>query len=270
MVYEALEKTLEYVRVGPRNTKLINHASFQESEGFEKGIDSQEFPEVLQFIARYGHLWLQYAVEDNVRNPTGVIKLLSLESALNYDPYDIPTRHDITTSPLTIIMNNQEKAFEDARKFADDKDITYHHGISMSRKQRGYGTELLNYALDNTPNIRDKVVICHISAAKVEEESNRLVLAANESSYTIHMKAGFVLVGVVDPPVNDDTITYYSFIRRRDSEYFRFNQSRTSKLRFNRANVSATIQQVRELTSSGYLGVSYNKKSHEMTFMKLT
>ena len=269
MTFEALTRKLEYILVKPNHLELIEHTSLQEREGFGTGIDPQELPEVLQFIARNGHIWLQYAVENNVRNPTGVIGLLPLERAMKYDPNNIATEHDITASPLTVIMQNQERAFKDARKFANDKDIIYHHGISMSRRHKGYGTLLLNYALGNTPNIRDRIITCPIDAAQVDEESGKLIPAANERSYTIHMKAGFVLAGVVDPPVYDDRITYFSFVRSSDLAPFQFNGARTEKLNFNNPSIDTKIQQIRELTSSGYFGVGYDRASHEMTFMKL-
>ncbi|MEK6658803.1 MAG: hypothetical protein AABY36_03880 [Campylobacterota bacterium] len=268
IVFEASKKRLEYILVNPKNKKHIEDASLQEREGFGTGIDPQELPEVLRFIAGKGYIWLQYAVENGVKNPTGVIELLPLEKALEYDPNNIATKYDISTSPLTLITRNQENAFRDARKFADDKDIIYHHGISMSRREKGYGTLLLNHALNNTPNARDRIIICYIDAAQLDEESQELIPATNESSYTLHMKAGFVLAGIVKPPVYDDAISYYSVLRSIDSKPFKFS-SKIEKLNFSNPNVNETIERVRQLTSIGYVGTSYNRKSHEMTFMKL-
>lgn len=266
MSLEATNKTLEYKLADPDNQEHIEQASLQEREGFGTGIDPQELPEVLQFIARNGHVWLQYAVEGTARNPTGVIELIPLEKALEFDPANIVSEADISVSPLNIITRDTNGVFQHARRFADDKDITYHHGMSMSRREQGYGTFLLNHALNNTPNLKDRVTVCFIDAAKIVDEELRP--AANESSYTVHMKARFVLAGVVEPPVYDDTITYYSVVRPRDSKPFRFSGQK-ELIRFDEQNANKTLQQVRELTSQGYVGVSYDRKTHEMTFQKL-
>ena len=264
-VFESTQKKLEYVLVDPDNQQQIADALEKEKAGFGKGIDPVEVPEVLEFIARNGHVWLQYAFEQK-RNPTGVIELIPLKKALEFDPCKIVTEADLSVSPLNIITRGTNDVFQHARRFADDGYITYHHGISMSRRGEGYGTLLLNYALGNTPNLKDKVVVCPIDAAKIV--NGKLMPAANKSSYTIHMKAGFVLAGVVEPPVYDDTITYYSVVRPRDSMPLKFVRQ-NENVKFDEPIVATTIQQIRDLTSQGYVGVSYNRKSHEMVFRKI-
>ena len=263
--FEASRKNLEYVLASPNNPKQISDALKMEKAGFEKGIDPVEVPEVLEFIAGNGHVWLQYAVEKK-RNPTGVIELIPLEKSLKFDPANIITEADLSASPLSVVLGNSEAAFQHARRFADNKYITYHHGISMDRKGKGYGTLLLNYAIDVTPNLKDRVTACFIDAAQIVNK--KLMPAANESSYTLHMKAGFVLAGVVEPPVYDDTITYYSVVRPRDSRPLKFLQQK-EKVIFDEPNVNSTIQQIRSLTSQGYVGVGYDKQSHEMLFRRL-
>lgn len=264
-IFESSQKKLEYVLVNPDNQQQIAHALEQEKEGFGKGIDPVEVPEVLEFIARNGHVWLQYAHEEK-RNPAGVIELIPLEKALEFDPANIVTEADLSVSPLNKITGNPNESFQSARRFADDRNITYHHGISISRIGKGYGTLLLNYALNNTPNLRDRVAVCFIDAAKIV--NGELKPAANESSYTLHMKANFVLAGVVEPPVYDDRITYYSVIRPRDSKPFQFAQTR-EKVIFDEPDVNKTIRRIIDLTSQGYVGVSYDRKTHEMLFVKL-
>lgn len=268
MDFEVSTRSLEYILADPKNKKHIEDASLQEREGFGTGIDPQELPEVLQFVARNGHIWLQYAIEDGKRNPTGVIEFMPLEKALQYDPSSIATKYDISASPLTVIMGNQENAFRDARRFAEDNSIVYHHGISMSRRQQGYGTLLLNHALGHTPCVKDKFIVCYIDAAQIDKETGRLVPTSNEASYTVHMKAGFVLAGVVDPPVYDGNIAYYCVIRPKDSAPMKFS-SEISKLRFDNPNADETINNVRKLTEAGYVGVRYDRTQHEMNFMKL-
>ena len=136
----------------------------------------------------------------------------------------------------------------------------------MSRRGQGYGTLLLDYAFTNTPNLTDRVTVCFIDAAKII--NGELRPAANESAYTIHMKSGFVLAGVVDPPVYDDSITYYSIIRPKDKSRLQFLEQKV-RVRFDEPDVNKTIQQIRDLTSLGYVGTSYDRKSHEMLFVKL-
>ena len=89
MEFEAGKRELVYERVDPDNAKQIEDASFCEREGFGTGLDPQELPPVLQFVARRGHIWLQYAVENGERIPTGVMELIPLSKALEYRPEDI-------------------------------------------------------------------------------------------------------------------------------------------------------------------------------------
>lgn len=267
MVYPAQTKTIDYVLA--EKPLHIRHASLQERKGFGTGIDLQELPEVLTYISKNGWVWLQYVREGGHQKPTGVIELLPLEAALSYNPNSIKTKWDIEASPLTVIAGNQEAAFRYARRFASDENIVYHHGISMSRQGQGYGTLLLDHALRNTPNIEDKLIVAFIDTAKLDEESGELRSAPNELSYTVHLKNGFVLAGVVDPQVYDDSISYYSIVKNRQSSPFQFVPNSTIKIRFDDANVNATISTVKQLTSEGYVGVSYDRKAHEMTFMKL-
>ena len=263
--FEALRKSLYYSRADPLNPADIENASLQEREGFGTGIDPQELPEVIAFIAEHGHVWLQYTDDEGQKTPTGVIELIPLTEALKLRPLEIKAGFDINSSPLVVITGNQGQAFADARRFADDNNIVYHHGIAMSRRGKGYGTLLLRHALDNTPGLTNRFIPCYIDAAQMDEETGRLKPAANESSYTVHMKAGFVLTGVVEPPVYDDSITYYSVLRPDGSKPFKYG-TKKHKLKFDDPNVANTIADVRELTSTGFVGVAYDKKSHEMIF----
>lgn len=265
---EAVRKRLYYELVDPEYPPHIEIASLQEREGFGTGIDPQELPEVIRFLAEKGYVWLQYVDEGEV-TPTGVMELVPLIEALKLDPNKIETEFDINKSPLVVITRNHEKAFHDARRFADGNDdkILYHHGIAMSRRGKGYGTLLLEHALAATPDATNRFIPCYIDAARVDEDGS-LKVAANESSYTLHMKAGFVLVGVVNQPVYDDSVTYYSILRSPESRPFRYGTEKR-KLKFDSPNVAGTINDVRELVSGNFVGVAYDKKSHEMTFAKL-
>lgn len=263
MELEAVGKELVYVRVDPDDAKQIEDASFCEREGFGTGLDPQELPPVLQFVAKHGHIWLQYAVENRQRIPTGVIEFIPLLKALEYRPEDIdPGKYDLSISPFNIIMENQERVFSDVRRFAKDQDIVYHHGIAMVRKGGGYGTLLMRYSLNNTRYVKNRMVVCFPDAAKIDEESGKLNLAPNEDSFTLHLKAGFVLTGVVDPPVYDETLTYYSFIKGRGISYF----GKEILLNLAEGPAEEALREVRRLTSKGYLGVEYSKESHEMRF----
>ncbi|MBA7660191.1 hypothetical protein ES703_68191 [subsurface metagenome] len=271
MKLEAVGRDLIYEKVDPDNAKQIEDASLQEREGFGTGLDPQELPPVLQYIARNGDIWLQYVLENGQKNPTGVVEFIPLKKTLQYDLQTIDAgEYDLSISPLTIIMKNQERVFRDIRKFAEDKDIVYHHGIAMSRKGKGYGTLLLKYALDNTPYVKNSIVVCYPDAAQLDEETEELQLAPNEDSFTLHLKAGFVLAGVVDPPVYDETLTYYSFVKV-EGEYARLklNWRTIETLNLTEgASASAVLERVRQLTSMGYLGTGYDKKTHQMVFLK--
>ncbi len=262
----SLKSELYYCKASPGNQAMIDDASLQEREGFGTGIDPMELPEVLSFIAKHGKVWLQYSIEDNKAVPTGVAEFIQLTEVLKFKPKEIKTEFDINVSPLAVIMGNQERVFSDARKFAEDKDITYHHGIAMSRRGQGYGTLLLRYALDHTDDIRNRLISSYIDAAKVVD--GKPEPAANESSYTVHMKEGFVLVGVVNPPVYEGNITYYSVMRPSDTKPFKYGTER-KMLKFDNPNVTKTMDNVRELVSSHFAGVAYDKKSHEMLFKRL-
>ncbi len=266
--FEALTKNLYYTKADPANPEHIALASLQEREGFGTGIDPQELPEVLQYVASRGHVWLQFIQGKRKDRATGVIEFIPLPEALKFKPEEIKTELDINASPLTMITRSQEKNFEAPRKFADDNEIIYHHGIAMSRRGKGYGTLLLDHALRETPNAMNRFIPCYIDAAQVNDATGALELAVNESSYTVHMKAGFVLVGVVEPPVYDDNITYYSVMRPSDSRQLKYGTAQKI-LKFGNPDVNKTINDVRELVSGGFVGVTYDRKAHEMTFAKL-
>lgn len=266
--FEAMRESLYYTKVDPNNAEQIALASNQERKGFGTGIDPQELPEVLQYIAEHGHVWLQFVEENGKEKATGVIELIPLRKALEFKLEEIKTEFDIHKSPLTMITRNHGKNFEAPRKFADDDDIIYHHGIAMSRRGKGYGTLLLNYALKETPNAMDRFIACFIDAAKMNGNKNILEPAANESSYTLHMKAGFVLIGVVEPPVYENTITHYSLMRFSDSKPLKYRDTH-NRVKFDNPDVNKTINNVKELVSGGFVGISYDKKLHEMTFAKL-
>jgi len=248
--FEAMTESLYYTKVDPNNAEQIALASNQEREGFGTGIDPQELPEVLEYIAEHGYVWLQFVEEKGKEKTTGVIELLPLQKALEFKPEEIKTELDINKSPLTMITKNQEKNFEAPRKFAHDDEIIYHHGIAVSRRGKGYGTLLLDYALRETPNAMDRFISCFIGAAQRNEDRNILEPAANESSYTVHMKAGFVLIGVVEPPVYDDTITYYSLMKFLDSKPLKYGDTQ-KRLKFDNPDVNKTVNNVKELLSEG-------------------
>ena len=265
MESEAGKKELIYRKVDPNNAEQIEDASFCEREGFGTGLDPQELPPILRFIARYGNIWLQYAVEDGKYNIIGMMELIPLVQALKYRPKNIGSgAYDLSLSPFTIIMANQERVFRDVRRFAGDENITYYHGIAMSRKGGGYGTLLLRHVLENDPRIKKSVVVCFPDAAHTDKESGNLRLAPNENSFTLHLKAGFVLAGVVKPPVYDETVIYYSFVRLPS-----FSEEGRKELFLNLAKGPADelLGEVQKHASRGYLGVSYSKETHEMRFV---
>jgi len=272
MEFEVARKELVYVRVAPDNAKQIEDASFCEREGFGTGLDPQELPPVLQFIAKYGYIWLQYAVENGKRIPTGVMELISLPKALEYRPGNIdPGEYDLSISPFNVIMENQERVFASVRQFAKDQDIVYHHGIAMSRRGKGYGTLLLRYALENTPSVKNHFVVCFPDAAQIDEKTKGLNLAPNEDSFTVHLKAGFVLAGVVDPPVYDETLTYYSFIRPAKKIKCVKNQKQEFRLNLADGSPTEVLNGVRMMTDGPltrvFLGVDYSKETHEIQFV---
>lgn len=260
---EAEEKDLIYVKVNANNRKQIEDVSLQEREGFGTGLDPQELSPALRFVARHGNIWLQHASEEGQKVLTGVIEFIPLEAAKRFNPNRYPLE-DLTDSPLKIIMENEERIFRDVRRFASDKKIIYHHGIAMSRKEKGYGTLLLKYALDRT----DGTVVCFIDGAQLDKDSNELKLAPNEISYALHMKAGFFLVGVADIPVYDDELIYYCFIRPAENLYLRFYPDFEEILNLADGDAKSVIEDVRRLTSEGYFGVDYNHETHAMTFMR--
>jgi len=269
MEFEAGNKKLVYEKVDSENAKQIEDASFCEREGFGTGLDPQELPPVLQFIAKHGHIWLQYVVENGQCNPTGVIEFIPLVKVLGYRPKNIdPGEYDLSISPLTIIMENQDRVFSDVRRFAKDENIVYYHGIAMSRKGKGYGTLLMKHALENTPYTKNNVVVCFPDAAQIDEESNELQLAPNEDSFTLHLKARFVLAGVVDPPVYDETLTYFSFVKPLNRFGFPMRDYH-QYLNLAEGDARSVIERARELTGEAFLGEYYNKKTHKMEFQKL-
>ncbi len=263
-------KELIYKRVNPESKKQIKELSDLEKEGFGTDFGSVEFSSVLKFITRNGYSWMQYIFEDGRYKPTGVIELIPLKKALRYNSRNI--KDDLSNSPFTIALNNQRTVFKDARRFAEDKDIIFHHAISMSKSKRGngYGTMLLKYALENTPDAKNSTIICFVDAAKLNVESKNLELLPNENSYALHLRAGFFLVGIAEPSIYDNATTYYSFVRFGDSHHCRFDEKNKKKLKLtDKTKVEKMLKRIKRLTSTGYVGVDYDKNTHLMTFKKL-
>jgi len=246
-----------YEKVDFANTEQIENVSLQTRLAFDSGLDPQEIPLVLRFIAEKGDIWLQYKVEKGRKVTTGAIEFIPLTEALKFNSHGIDEK-----SPFKTAIKNQERVFWCARKFACDNEIIHHHGIVMSHRGRGYGTLLLNYALRKTPF---SVVVGFIDAA-ISTSFNELELAPNEPSYTAHLKAGFILAGVIEPPVYEQKLTYYCFIRPKKP--FKFIEESEKILNLAEGNGEEVLREVKKLTSEGCFGVKYLKESHEMSFLK--
>jgi len=269
---DALRKELlTYERVNPGNKKQIKELSDLEKEGFGTDLGSIELPQVLRFITGNGWSWMQRLGNGSFKKTTGVIELIPLVKALRYNPFEI--KRDLSNSPFTILMNSQKTAFKDPRRFAEDKDIVFHHAITMSKSERGkgYGTSLLKYALENTPNARHSNIICFIDAAIIDDKSKKLKLLPNESSYALHLAAGFLLIGVVEPPVYDYVTTYYSFMRFGSLCSYRFDETAKERVvnLIDEPKIEKTLTKIKRLTSLGYVGTDYDKKTHLMVFRKI-
>jgi hypothetical protein len=258
MEIEVLDKGMLYRKIHPKDEESIIEASNQERAGFETGLDPQEMPPVLKYIAEKGDIYLQYKFAGEEEIATGVMEILPLEDLFSFDPSRIDSgEYDLSLSPLTILSGAGKNVFRDLQRFSNG-DVLYHHGIAMSEKGKGYGTLLLDFVLKKIVMGR-VTVVCFIDAADNE------TLLPNEISFVLHTKKGFVLAGVVDPPVYDQKITYYLFVRPRKK------MARTGgRVFLNLAEGSArdTLEKVRELISEGYLGVSYSKETHEMDFVR--
>ena len=163
-------------------------------------------------------------------------------------------------------MENQERVFQDVRRFAKDKDIIYAHGLAMVRKGKGYGTLLMDYATKNLLGLSKGTIAGFIDAAQKDKNSGELQLAPNEASFSVCLKAGFVIVGVVDPPVYDDKLTYYSFIRPVKPIHFRRGRRAQRDVNLAEGNAESVITEVKQLVEKGFVGRDYYKKTHEIEF----
>lgn len=253
-------KGLLFVRVSPNNKNQIRDASYCEKVAFNTpGGDPQEEPAILQYIAaEKGFIWIGY--ED--RKPKGVIEFLGLDWAIKLPRH---YRDDFPSSPLVIIMNNQERVFLAARKFlrCQDSDILYAHGIAVTEQGKGYGSMLQRYALENLPS--GKPIVTFIDAAKTDE-SGDLELIPNEKSIAIAIKSGFVVVAVVGPPVYEEELSYYVLVRPSDPIIRKAISSAAINLA--EGDAKEVIAEIRRLTSQGYVGQDYNIKNHYMHFIK--
>ncbi len=259
---EALGKELFYELVDADNGRQVEDALAIDNEGFSTIIDPPATYDEIEYMAREGWLWLQYAKENGHIIPTGVMELISLTKALDFRL--VKANGD---SPLAKIAENHERVFSDARRFAGDEDIIYGHGISMARRRRGYGTLLLQHALDNTPNARVRPIAGYIDLATKTDGSMKL--APNEMSYALNIREGrFVVIGVVDPPVYDSTTTHFAVMRPPDSMPFRVDYDMQRRLGVY-GDASKVVADAKELLSSGFIGVSYDMQRHEMAFAKL-
>jgi len=125
---------------------------------------------------------------------------------------------------------------------------------------------LMKCALSN-PDVQGATIVCFPDAAKIDEETKVLELAPNEDSFSLHLKAGFILVGVVDPPVYDETLTYYSFIR--PAKPISFSRGVRKVLNLAEGDAESVLAEVRRLTQEGFAGRYYNKETHVMEFSDL-
>ena len=270
-----MPSTIAYERAQPTNQAHLAAILHCERIGFGKGIDPVELPEVLPFIARTGTVWLQYAEPtETERKATGVLEFLPLDASLAQWPEErerLASRDvDVSESSLGTILADHERTFADVRRFTGlpDSDIVYHHGISMAEQGKGYGRKLLTHGLSRINS--EKAVVCYIDAAQFNPETGTLEPAPNERSYTLHMghKGRFMLVGFVDPPVYEGTITHYAMVRPPQGLLKCFVEE-PEEVRFDVPNVSDTIGQVHELTKAGFVGVNYDHETHTMTFRQV-
>lgn len=263
MEYKVQGKELIYEKVSPDNIEQIEEASHQEKEGIGRGVDPVEIVPVLQYISRKGIIWLQYIYEKSGKKATGVIEFIPLTKALQFNPGKIEAKpEDLELSPFAVVMADQKRIFEGARRFTRDDEIIYHHGISMERRGQGYGTLLMAHALKTMPALSDKAVVCFIDAAAWTPEG--LQLLPNEDSITLHLKAGFYLAGVVSPPVYDEKITYYLFVKWKGIHVDLAHKGFPVNLA--EGNAQQVLNKIAIMTSKGVLGINYSKTTHEMFF----
>ena len=253
----AKDAKLIYRIARPGSERDIGDAYFCEREGFQTLADPQEMPAVLRFLAKKGEVLLQYSQERGKKIPTGVMETIFLDHALKFNHFRY--RGDLSKSPLKMVIENQERVFQSVRKLASDRWIVYHHGIAVVRKGMGYGKLLLEHIMDG----RDKFTFfCAIDGAT--KKSGNLELIPNEVSIRLHMKAGFLLTGVIDPPVYDTRITYYAFVR--PGRGMRFLAANPETVNLAEGNGQEVISKIKELTSKGYVGTDYDISTHEMKF----
>ena len=88
-------------------------------------------------------------------------------------------------------------------------------------------------------------------------------------AYVVTIREGrYVVIGVADPPVYDNSTTYFAVMRPPDNRPLNVDYSNQRKLSI-RGDADKAVVDAKELLSSGFVGVRYDIMAHEMTFAKL-
>lgn len=260
-------KIVTHTKVNPADKKDLEEVFSQEKEAFGSGLEPQEHPEVMRFLAGQGDIWLQRVEENNQKITTGAISLISLANMVKVKSQHFEMGVELN-SPFITAVKKEKEVFRAAKELAvREKDIIFYYDIAVSRRNQGYGTLLLKHALQYVPW---GLVVCFVLAARRKGSDNQLELVPNEQSLFMHAKAGFVLVDVVDPPVYDKNLTYYCLVRPGE-HCFSLGFNDYSSTRINLAkdgNAKELLAAVKEFTRYKFFGVSFDRESHEMIFKK--
>ncbi|MBI4359104.1 MAG: GNAT family N-acetyltransferase [Candidatus Nealsonbacteria bacterium] len=191
-------KAIKIVRVDPHNGTQIKQVLRIEKDGFTGDDPPEKDPRVIRFLARNGWVFLLYVGGE----PAGMIELLSLEelgAGLIASP----------DSPLDIVSANRNRLFGNALQ-PFPRRVVYHHGIAFLPEFRtgGYAKRLLRHALEA---VADKTVICFIEAGRRSRGKKHWTI--NEESLQMHLRAGFRVTALVEPPVYDAETMYFACVR---------------------------------------------------------
>jgi hypothetical protein len=274
-------------RINPSDECDLRIMEVLEISSFKlSGNDPTEYKEVIKYIAEFGKVFLGYdmalpggEIPDDLASivgnkvtkggeeiPASFIELITLDKSMEFY-YTNKNNPYFKNSPFMVSKKEADRIYNFIRKLGfNDSDIVDHHGIGVHKdyQGKGKGKELLNFAMADLM-VTGKVVQCNIDIAKKVEEGIEDIF--NDGSFSIHFKSGFVIVDVLYPPVYENSIIYAATVRIPEIK-FKETDIKLLNISKMRKNPKQLIDEVHKLTSSGYVGVGYDKES-VMHFKKL-
>jgi hypothetical protein len=278
---------VKHVGVHPRKknyAELLDDVVFVEEACFGGDSPIPADPrEVLDFLAQYGIVHLQYLDERDGSPPmtNGVRKMIQLDVALGEFPRFESAKASqgvrVNQSPLARILSDHERTFEAVRAFTGLKDdgIVYLHGIGIVDQGFGYGRKLHEASLQAPNYLKQKALVRFVPAATQGSLFGMIRPIVEQTLVhdpSLCLSNGntnkFYLVDVLEPPVYDDTTSFYVFVRPQPGHLDGFGTG-SETLRLDHSPVNELFDRMKYLFQRGMFGLGYDPTTKTIEFRKL-